>query len=44
MKTLKSLGCEHFLMDHPSGLNRKLNDEKYVKSILKACKDYIHNV
>ena len=43
-KHLKSLGCEHFLMDHPSGLNRKLNDKKYVESMLKTCKDYIHNV
>lgn len=40
-KYLKKLNIEHFIMDHPSGLNRKLNDTKYVENKLKECKEYL---
>ncbi len=33
---------EFFLLPHPSGLNRLLNDEKYVNLKLGACKAYIY--
>ena len=41
-KHLSSLGIGHFVMPHPSGLNRKLNDKKWLKKKLKECKRYIH--
>lgn len=36
---------EVYALPHPSGLNRKLNDAKYVEKALKDCKKYIkaHN-
>lgn len=30
-----------FTLPHPSGLNRKLNDPKYVSSMLDKCKEYL---
>ena len=38
---LNRLGVKHFKLPHPSGLNRKLNDKKYVDQILKECKTYL---
>lgn len=36
--------CMHpFKLPHPSGLNRKLNDKKYIKQQLKACKQYVRS-
>lgn len=40
-KKLTKMGVEHFLLPHPSGLNRKLNNKKYVKKILGDCKKWI---
>lgn len=42
-KGLHSMGVEHFLMDHPSGLNRKLNDKNYVKRRLEDLKVFIND-
>lgn len=39
---LKALDVEHYKMEHPSGLNRNLNDMQYVKKKLKECKEYIN--
>lgn len=39
--TLRSMGVSHFDLPHPSGLNRKLNDEKFVHEKLQACKNYV---
>lgn len=34
-------GTPHFKLPHPSGLNRKLNDKKWLDTQLKACKDWL---
>lgn len=31
----------HFVLPHPSGLNRKINDVEYVNECLKECKKYV---
>ena len=38
---LKKLGVDHFMLPHPSGLNRKLNDREYEKRVLEECSEYI---
>lgn len=40
-KRLTKLGVKFFPMEHPSGLNRKLNDKKYIETKLKECSNYI---
>ena len=32
----------HFKLPHPSGRNRKLNDEKYVRKVLQQCKKWLN--
>lgn len=38
---LNKLNLNHYSIDHPSGLNRKLNDKKYVEKMLKSCKIWL---
>ena len=33
---------EYYILPHPSGLNRLLNDKEYVKNKLESCKVYIY--
>lgn len=42
-KHLDSIGLKHFKLPHPSGLNRKLNDKKYVDQVLGECYRYLNN-
>lgn len=39
--SLQTMDIPHFGLPHPSGLNRKLNDEKYIHDRLQACKNYL---
>lgn len=41
-RALNKLGIDHFVMPHPSGLNRKLNDPAYEKQALEECSEYIN--
>jgi hypothetical protein len=38
---LSKIDVEHFMLPHPSGLNRKLNDKSYEIKILEECRGYI---
>ncbi len=38
---LNKYGVEHYKLDHPSGLNRKINDSEYVTEMLNKCKEWI---
>ena len=38
---LSKIKVEHFMLPHPSGLNRKLNDKSYETKILEECREYI---
>lgn len=40
-KFLNDVKLSHFSMPHPSGLNRKLNNKKWLDSKLKECKSWI---
>jgi hypothetical protein len=40
-KFLKEHGIEHYKLDHPSGKNRKFNDPKYEKQMLKELKEWL---
>lgn len=38
---LTDMDVDHHRLPHPSGLNRKLNDKKFVDEQLQICKNYI---
>ena len=41
---LKRLGfADHFVLPHPSGLNRQINDHKYIQRKLEECKEFIYD-
>lgn len=40
---LRKLDVEHFVLPHPSGLNRQINDHKYIEHKLTECRKYINN-
>lgn len=40
-RALKHLDIDHFMLPHPSGLNRLLNNKEYELKILGECNDYI---
>lgn len=40
-RRLSALGIGHFMLPHPSGLNRKLNDPKFVALELFFCSTYL---
>lgn len=41
-KELDKYGVKHFKLPHPSGLNRLLNDKKYVDKIIVDCKNWLN--
>lgn len=40
-KVLAKIGINHFMLPHPSGLNRKLNDRNYELKVLGECNEYL---
>jgi hypothetical protein len=40
-KALSKLDVDHFVLPHPSGLNRKLNDKEYEREVLRSCSEYL---
>lgn len=40
-QALKRAGVQHYVMPHPSPLNRKLNDREYEMNCLKECKEWL---
>ncbi len=40
-KALTLLGITHYAMPHPSGLNRQLNDSKFVEEKIKGLQNYL---
>ena len=38
---LKKLSIDHFVLPHPSPLNRKLNDKNYEKLCLEQCAQFL---
>lgn len=42
-KSLNKLSIEHFMLPHPSPLNRLLNDKAYEVKELNRCKDYLND-
>lgn len=43
-KALTLLRMHHYAMPHPSGLNRKLNDAKYVEEKINGLKNYLQPI
>lgn len=41
-KHLFHLGIPHFILPHPSGLNRQINDDAFIEKSLMACKAYLN--
>lgn len=39
----EDLKIPYYKIDHPSGLNRKLNNQKYVDNMLEACYNWINH-
>lgn len=42
-KRLREAQVAHYKLPHPSGLNRKLNDDEALKILLADCRDYVHD-
>jgi uracil-DNA glycosylase len=40
---LRKIGMDHFVLPHPSGRNRQLNDSTYVEAQLALCREYIEH-
>lgn len=41
-RALRTLGINHHVLPHPSGLNRNLNDPEYERQQVNLCKEYIY--
>lgn len=40
-KELNKIGLSNYKIDHPSGMNRNLNDKKYTQAMLENCKAWL---
>lgn len=43
-KRLEDLQIGHHKLPHPSGLNRQLNDDRYMALEIMHCYEYVHNI
>lgn len=41
-RALNYLSVRHFMLPHPSPLNRKLNDPKFESAVLEKCYNYLY--
>ena len=39
---LHGVAVDHFKLPHPSGLNRQINDSRFVDEQIVACKNYLY--
>ena len=42
-RTLNTINVDHFMLPHPSPLNRLLNDKSFETKTISKCKDYLND-
>jgi G:T/U-mismatch repair DNA glycosylase len=40
-RALSRSGVQHYVLPHPSPLNRKLNDREYEKRVIEECREWL---
>lgn len=40
-EALTRIGVDHYRMPHPSGLNRQLNDDEFLREAIEGCRSYL---
>lgn len=40
-RALSRAGVDHYVLPHPSPLNRKLNDREYEKRVIEECREWL---
>jgi len=42
-EALKRASIPHFKLPHPSGLNRRINDQKFMSMVFRNCREYLRD-